>query len=386
MNRVLAVVNVVTFATALFARSIDPVVPQVAADLAVEPGRVALLQTAFALPFALVQPVLGPLSDVIGKTRLITASLFVIVATAVVCATASDYPTLFAARVVAGMAAGGIFPISLALIGDLVPLSHRQVALGRTLAFAISGNLMGSIAAGLIHDLVGWRGVFVVFGLCAVAATFAAMWGFRNVAAKTSIFSLSAMRNNYRGIFSNPRAKVCFTAVCLEGIAVFGLFPFVALLLHDHGEDRASIAGLVLGGFAVGGVAFSVMVGMLLARMGQGRLMVSGGLIAATGLTLAAFSPFWPLQLVALTLIGFGFYMVHNCIQVQASELSDTARGAAMSLHACFFFIGQAIGPVVYGLGIAQAGTVPTLLGAALLIAVVGFAAARLLGERPSAA
>src|SRR5579863_10708361 len=54
-------------------------------------------------------------------------------------------------------------------------------------------------------------------------------------------------------------------------------------------------------------------------------------------------------------LIGFGFYMLHGCIQVQATEIAPDARGAAVSFH-CFFFLGQAIGPVGYGQGLAHAG------------------------------
>src|SRR6266480_4091380 len=56
MKGMLAVVGLVSFATALFARAVDPIVPPIAAALAVDPATVALLSTAFSLPFAAVQP------------------------------------------------------------------------------------------------------------------------------------------------------------------------------------------------------------------------------------------------------------------------------------------------------------------------------------------
>ena len=78
-----------------------------------------------------------------------------------------------------------------------------------------------------------------------------------------------------------------------------------------------------------------------------------------------AFDLAWPVQFAAFTLLGFGFYTLHASIQVQATELSTDARGAAMSLHSFFFFVGHASGPVLYGLGFSQ-------LGAAVTIAVAG--------------
>src|ERR1700759_2234440 len=81
-DRVLALSMVAVFATTLFMRAIDPVIPQIAADFAVEPHTVALLATAFSLPYAIMQPVLGGIADAWGKTRLMTWSLLALVVSA----------------------------------------------------------------------------------------------------------------------------------------------------------------------------------------------------------------------------------------------------------------------------------------------------------------
>ena len=58
----------------------------------------------------------------------------------------------------------GIFPVAMALIGDLVPVHQRQVAIGRLLAVGLTGNLLGASISGVIGDFFGWRGVFAVLG------------------------------------------------------------------------------------------------------------------------------------------------------------------------------------------------------------------------------
>src|SRR5882757_6847086 len=117
--------SLIGFVTALAARATDPIIPPIAYDLHVDPNAVALLTTAFALPFALVQPILGPIGDMVGKVRVMIACLAVTILAMAVCAFATNFSMLLGARIVAGLAAGGIFPVGIAVIGDLVPIKDR---------------------------------------------------------------------------------------------------------------------------------------------------------------------------------------------------------------------------------------------------------------------
>ena len=352
-----------------------------------DPNAVALLTTAFALPFALVQPVLGPVGDMVGKVRVMVACLAVTIAAMARVGLRPNFTVLLVARIVAGAAAGGIFPVGIAVIGDLVPMKDRQVAIGRWLAAVITGNLLGSSLAGVVGDLLGWRGVFfVITGLGIVALVIAVVSLRKHVRATPARFSLGGFSRGYGSVFANPRAKVCFSAVFTEGIVIFGLFPFVALLLLRAGEPRASIAGAVIAGFSVGGVIYAVAVQRLVSRWRPDQLMIGGGVFAALALAVVSFDPVWPVQFLAFTLLGFGFYTLHASIQVQATELSSTARGAALSLHSFSFFMGQASGPVLYGLGFVNVGAAVTLTIAAMVVMGVGIVCSRLLRERTGAA
>ena len=69
-------------------------------------------------------------------------------------------------------------------------------------------------------------------------------------------------------------------------------------------------------------------------------------------------------------------------IQVHVTELSQTARGAAASLNSSFFYLGQAVGPVVYGYGFAHGGPEPSILLGAAVVMTVGVACSRPLRHR----
>src|SRR4029077_8160559 len=96
------IVALTVFAQTLFTRAVDPVIPKIAADLFVDVKTAALLSTAFALPYALIQPVLGASSDFFGKTRVMNFCVFVVALAALVSAVASSFSLLVAMRVVAG--------------------------------------------------------------------------------------------------------------------------------------------------------------------------------------------------------------------------------------------------------------------------------------------
>jgi predicted MFS family arabinose efflux permease len=382
-TRILHIVRLAIFASSLFVRAVDPVTPQIAQDLSVDIATAAMLSTAFALPYALVQPVLGAMADMLGKTRLITVCVLVLVIAALMGVFAVNFQMLIASRIISGIVAGGVFPISLAMAGDLVPVHQRQAAIGRLLAAAMLGNVLGSPGAGVVADWIGWRGIFAVAAALSALVLVAAMLGFRDVTAKEPVtFSLASVPTHYRIIFSNPLAKFCYGAVFLEGIFLFGLFPYVAPLLHDAGEPRAAIAGAVVAAFGVGGLIYSVTVSELLGRFGERRLMLAGGALMGAMLMAYAVPAAWPIKVTVFVVLGFAFYMLHGVIQIYATELAPSARGSSMALHSAFFFFGQALGPVVYRFGLANVGLVATLVFSGLVITGVGLMCAASLRRR----
>ena len=371
------------FASTLFSRAVDPVVPKIAADLGIDVKTAALLSSAFTFPYAFTQPALGTIGDFFGKTRLMNISLAAVVTTTLIGGFATSFPLLVGLRILAGVCAGGIFPVGVAIIGDLVPVNARQVAIGRLLAVGLTGNLIGAVISGVIGDLLGWRGVFFSIGGFGLIVAVMAFFAFRGVnASKPKPFNLAAAAAGFQSVFADPRAKVCFSSVFFEGIVIHGMFPYVALLLLMSGQTHSSYAGIIVAGFGVGGIIFSLALPYLVVRMSERKLMLTGAAGAAVAFILIALNLPWYLQAAVFVLFGLGFYMLHNNIQVHVTDLSQTARGAALSLHSSAFFTGQAIGPIYYGYAFGHFGiSVPPLLGAAVIV-VIGLVCARLLRHR----
>jgi predicted MFS family arabinose efflux permease len=379
------IIAIATFAASLSARALDPVLPHVADEFGITIATAASFAAVFAFTFAVVQPVLGAAADLFGKGRLMIACLVILGLANVLGAMATSFPLLFATRILAGVGSGGVFPVALSLTSDLVGPEKRQVAIGRTLTGSMSGNLLGASFSGVIGDFLGWRGVLTILGLLVVAASVAVTAGFRGKSlTSTPKTSLKSLRHGYRTIFANPNA-LCYAAVFIEGCCVLGLFPYLASFLFELGETSLSIAGIVIAGFAVGGLFYTLTVSCFLPRLGVKGMMITGAALVGLQLAAIAFGPGWKIQVTCLLLMGWGFYMIHGCLQVFASELSVEARATALALHSFFFFMGQTVGPIAYGFGIQSVGKMATLLTSAVIITALGFACARLLRQGPPA-
>jgi predicted MFS family arabinose efflux permease len=373
-NRLVLTFALAGFASAIATRVTDPLVAVLALDFAQEPARVALLATAFALPFALVQPVLGPVADALGKRRVI---VFALAFQALFLAASALAPTLLVLlllRMATGAAGGGIFPVTLALFGDRVPLAERQVAISRFLACAIAGQMAGGVMAGLLEPVLGWRGLMA---LCGALSALAVLPLLRDrVPDPRGALSFADAVARYRFLLTHRPALALYWAVGIEGMLVFGGFPYIANHLLEAGMGATREAGFTLAAFGCGGFLYAACAPLLVARLGPRRMMRLGGALAGSGLAGLALAPSAWLFVAAGLFVGTGFFMLHNSLQTRVTEVAPQARASAVSLHAFHFFLGQAMGPplmgaIRWGFGL-EAGLLLAACGLVLLGLVMG--------------
>ena len=296
-------------------------------------------------------------------------------------ALANDLTVLFVSRMLGGIAAGGIMPVCMALIGDSVPLAVRQVAMSRYIGATLVGQLVGVSVGGIIAEWTGWRGVLGCAAAIALMAAVAASTMLPGSGSPGSAkFRVGDAVDRYALVFSNPRSFVCFGIVFLEGLAIYGIMPFIGELLRSRGAGGLRETGFVIGGLGIGGVAYAIAAPTILRFAKRPRMMAIGGCLAATGLACVGLEIGWGAQMAAMMLLGFGFFLLHNSVQTEVTELAPSARSSAFSLHSFSFFLGQAIGPAVYGSALPKLGPSISFASGAAILAVTGLVAGRLLG------
>lgn len=368
------------FASTFTMRIIDPLIPTLAGEFERSVPQIVMMVTGFSLAYALGQPFLGPVADAIGKIRTILTCLLALALFSTVAALSQSYEIMAVVRGVTGIASGGIIPIAMAAIGDRAPMQERQVALGRFLVLMIIGQMSGSACSGLIATHLGWRAAFLsAAGVAALAAVLVAivLKPRRNVARQT--LSVAGALANYRIVFANPRTKLLYGLVVIEGILLFGIPAYVAAILFARSGVGPGEAGLAIAGMGFGCLVYGLMTRILVERLGPTRMTRAGGVVCAIGLALFAFDWPWWSAIPLFALQGFGFFLLHGTFQAQATELAPAARGSAMALFACCFFLGQATGPLAMGAAMHALGAPAAILLFAAAIVLFGYLTPRIL-------
>ena len=108
----------------------------------------------------------------------------------------------------------------------------------------------------------------------------------------------------------------------------------------------------------------------------------TGGIGMALMLALLAIPKPWFVDIATLTVSGCLFYFMHNMFQTQATELAPTARGLAVSLFAAAFFVGNAMGPVLFGLTRTAVGYPVAYLACGVGLLVLAAVAPRVLPKK----
>jgi predicted MFS family arabinose efflux permease len=377
MNLVIVFLALSSFASAASLRVTDAMLPRLASEFHVGLDHASSVVTGFAVSYGLMQILFGPLGDRFGKLQVIGWATAAAAVASVACFYAPGIEGLLAGRILAGAVCAAIIPLSMAWIGDVVPYQDRQPVIARFLLGQISGLALGAGLGGIAAEHVEFRWPFALlaawFAICAVLIILAAR---RNPAPKLAP-GASFMRGMVE-VFGIPWARVIVGTVFVEGMFVFGVTAFIPTHLHLLRGTELSVAGLALVPYAIGGAVFAVFAGRFVRRLGEVNLARYGSIVLMLGILAVAWSPHLAVTAAGCLFAGLGFYMLHNTLQTNATQMAPTRRGVGVALFASFFFIGQSVGVGVSGLLVERLGTTPVLVGAGLLLVPVGFVFAHL--------
>lgn len=365
------------FGSGISLRVTDPMLPQLAQEFAVTLGDASNVITVFSIAYGLSQLFFGPVGDRYGKYFVIAAATLACALTSLLCALAPGFMPLIVARLLAGATAAAIIPLSMAWIGDVIPYQDRQPVLARFLIGQILGLATGVLMGGLAADAHNWRLPFFVVSAIFIAVSIALFALNRRLPAEARKVhraegaAIPRMIAEFRQVLSLPWARRVLLAVFLEGAFLYGAFAFIASHMHHAFDMSLTSSGALVMLFGLGGFVFAVLSASLVRKLGEVGLSLWGGSFVALALMAIGLAPVWWWAIGGCFGAGLGFYMLHNTMQINATQMAPERRGAAVSAFASCFFLGQSVGVGIAGLAVERLGTSNVMLiGAVGVLAV----------------
>lgn len=373
-----------TFSSMAAQRLCDAMLPELAREFRVTLAEAAQVVSVFAIVYGLCQLVYGPLGDRLGKFRVVAAATLFCALGSLLAVFAQGLGALVGARVLVALGAAAIIPLSLAWIGDTVDYGLRQATLARVGLGTTLGITGGQLLGGVFTDTLGWRWAFgfmaLLFGVVGLLLWRDARRQRREggqlppAAGGGGGFARQAWQ-----IVCGPWSRVVLVVALIEGASGFGVLAIWAAHLHQVLGLSLALAGTVVALFGLGGMAYMAVARWLIPRLGEHGLARSGVLLLGLASLVMAWTPWWWLAWPASPLAGFGFFMFHNTMQANATQMAPAARGTAVALFAAFLFLGQSLGVLAAAALAGWLGTAAVIaLGCAVLVATGLYFAARL--------
>ena len=363
-RRSILLLSFATFASMAAQRICDAMLPELSRVFSASLAQAAQVVSVFAITYGAAQLFYGPLGDRLGKFRVITFATLGCSIGSIMAVFSSTLDMLVVARLLMALGAAALIPLAMAWIGDTVPSDQLQEMLTRTGLGSTLGIVCGQLVGGLLTDALGWRWAFgfmtVLFGVVGMLLYFDLR---RQQArpAQVAPQSPSVVRHGFVKqallILTGRWSRIILLMALVEGAVGFGVLAIWASHLHRSLGLSLALSGTIVALFGLGGMLYMAVGRHLIRRFGQQGMVLFGGAMVGLGALVLAYTPHWGPALPASLLAGFGFFMFHNTMQANATQMAPHARGTAVSLFSSSLFLGQSIGVVLAASLIDRVGT-----------------------------
>jgi MFS transporter, DHA1 family, multidrug resistance protein len=332
-----------------------PSLPTIAAEFHLSPWQVQQIITAYMLPFAFFALVHGPLSDALGRRRVVVGGLVLYTIGSLGCFLAPTFGSLLAFRVLQGMAAGIGPSVSRAVVRDLFEGAAAQKLMSSMVMVFSLAPAIAPVLGGWVHVALGWRWVFgmlVVLGMGLLLAC-ALLFPETHPPSKRSHFHPVSLFKSAWHVAMGPAFSLLAFSAALAMSSLFiyiGSAPAIILQRWHLAETQFHylfipiVLGLMSASYASGRIAGRVQRTTQL-KIGFAMLYISAAIVAVAHLLVPQL-PIFALQLF-LFILASGAQLVYPILTLEMIDMHPLARGAAASVQT---FIALGIGALAMGM------------------------------------
>ncbi|TVM17300.1 MFS transporter [Oceanidesulfovibrio indonesiensis] len=370
---ILAVLWTVIFAVWSQFLIVTPLLSDIALTLDVSKGKLGWIVSGYALALSVCTLVWGPVSDRIGRRRILligTGSMAVVLAAHWF---ADSFTSLLIMRILAGSTAGMCAVGAVAYIGDHFPKSHRGWATGWVLNGFAVGQVVGIPLGAFLASLLDYRIPFVFSGLIMVTAFALVLFLLPQPDVDREPRKLSRIVLDFRSMFSTPLYRATI-GIGVSVLASMGLFvPFFAVWMGANLGHSTQYTAWV---FSLGGIATVLTApraGRLSDRIGRARIIFWGSFVAMGCMLAAPSAILWPPLVFAV----FAVFMMGVASRAagyrafQMEVVDERLRGQFLSLCNSLEQLGFGLGSAAAGLIYASLGFTANCIAAAAVTCVI---------------
>lgn len=370
-----------------------PALAELAAEFGIPYGTAALAVSAYMVATAMLQIIVGPMSDRYGRRPVLMISAAVFVVASIGCTFAQSFEAFMAWRVVQA-AVISANALGRAIVRDVHAPRDAAAKLGVIGSVMALGPMVAPLVGGLVLAGFGWRANFVIFAAFGLAL-FWLIWADVGETAPKVPRTLKGQFIAFGALLSNWGFWSYAGCMALSVGVFFAYISGVPLIAQQLGASPV-MAGLAMGAPPLGFMLGNIVAARYARRVALARMMIAGRLFTLCGVTVAALlwslGAIGPLGVVLLmSSIGVGNGLTTPAASAGAMSVRPDLTGAAAGLSGAMMLLTGAAMTGVSGWVLGSAGGgIAVLLGVLLVLAtaalLAGLPALRLRDEETAPA
>jgi len=339
------------------------ILPVLSRDFRISAPEAGLTVSLLVLAVAIGSLFYGPLSDRIGRKRVMVGASFLVLVPTLLCAFAPSFVVLVVLRAMQGLLMPGLTSVAIPYVNEEFEGKGRGLAMGIYVSGLTLGGLFARVGSAALTGLYDWRIAMEVFALpTLIAALF--MWRFlpetnsrKNIETRATARPGAFLRQVSRDMLLHLHNRRLVGAF-LIGFTLFfgfiGTFTYLPYYLTGPSFRLPTVTlGLVYLLWLTG--VFSPAAGTIAGRIGTRRAIAFSMGLAAIGL-LITLIPILPIVIFGLGLLALGMFSTVAAVNLYLGEQATTAKGTAASMYLSLYYFGGSFGAVLPGLALIWAG------------------------------
>ncbi|EDM37872.1 major facilitator superfamily MFS_1 [Pedobacter sp. BAL39] len=330
---------------------VAPLLPTFSEQFGTTVRHVSFIEPAYLLGYGLFTLVYAPLSDRIGRFRIVAFCLIMFSLFTLLTAFVDGINQMIFLRLLTGIGAAGIAPTTISWISDTYPYEKRGHALGIFFGSMAGGTAFGASTGSLITALIGWHWLFIGVAIIGIVVFTLILIQQKNIFGKTQTMTETKEKIlvSFHKILSTGRARRTYFYVLFNGMFHSGIFAWLGYFFYkNYGLNQLHI-GLALLGYGIPGLLFGPLLGRLADRYGRNKIIPLGLFLSAVTVLLLSQSLSLAISCVLVALLSLGFDLSHPLFAAIVTTFSSK-KGAATGLFAFFLFSGYGLGSLVLSL------------------------------------
>lgn len=352
---------------------ISPILPRISEQLGTPLEVLGNLVTVYAVMVGLFAIIMGPLSDKIGRRKILLIGTGGISFFLFLHGLVDSFIGLLIVRGLAGMAGGVLSGSAVAYVGDYFPYEKRGWANGWIMSGIAMGQILGIPLGTLLADLMGFRIPFVLFGAIMALTYFLIL-----AKVPQPNVELSKERVTFKGSLSKyysllKRSEV--RAVAFAYVVMFLSISVYVVYLPTWLENSFGVSGKAIASlFFVGGIANVItgpIAGKISDRIGRKKIIIISclGLALVMGITTYVISEFWVAYIVFFATMVLIAMRISPFQALSTQLIKSDNRGSLMSLLVAIGQVGYGVGGAIAGPFYVESGYVSnTLMGTCMIL------------------